>query len=172
MNATIRPDHDTMVSIAVRDRSHDVATVSLRAIGPASVDVLGTASATVAVQAATATVTFALLPDPTAPLGAQMANATTELAELEPMGTLAPGERRETTVKVRRELPEIQGIRQGNTVVFVPLLRIRFAGDGAAPLASTVLVGHPPERSGGKPTPFLADAPAQNYDNVVGRALG
>ena len=106
------------------------------------------------------------------PLGEQLANAAADLEELEEMGTLAPGECREVTLQVRRELPEIEGIRQGNTIVFIPLLRIRFAGDGTAPLASTVLVGHPPERSGGKPTPFLANAPPQIYGEVVGRALG
>ena len=106
------------------------------------------------------------------PLGEQLANAANELEELEELGTIAPGERREATITVRQELPNIEGIRQGSTIVFIPLLRVRFAGEGAAPLASTVLVGHPPERSGGKPTPFLADAPPQNYNDVVGRALG
>ncbi len=106
------------------------------------------------------------------PLGEQLASAAMPLEELEELGTIPAGERREITITVRQELPNIEGIRQGSAIVFIPLLRVRFAGEGAQPLASTVLVGHPPERSGGKPTPFLADAPPQNYNDVVGRALG
>ena len=107
-----------------------------------------------------------------APLGEQLANGATDLAELEKMGSIGPGESVSKTIQIRRTISELHGIQQGSTVVFVPLLRIRVEGEGASPIASTVLVGHPPERSGGKPTPFRADAPPQVYSNVVGRALG
>ena len=107
-----------------------------------------------------------------APLGEQLASAATTLVEIEQLGEIQPGERREVTVNVRANLGTLQGIRQGSALVYVPLLRVRFIGDGVPPLASTVLVGHPAVQPGGKPTPFPAQAPAQIYHDVVGRALG
>ena len=107
-----------------------------------------------------------------APLGTQLAASGVVLPRLEMLGTLEPGERREVQVTVRQVLAEIRAIDQGRARVFVPLLRLRLESAGAKPVASTVLVGHPPERAGGKPTPFLAEAPPQNYNQVVGRALG
>ena len=106
------------------------------------------------------------------PLGQQLASAAAELDEIEALGTIEPGERREVTANVRIDLNSLKGIRQGGSVVYVPLLRLRFSGDGTKPLASTVMVGHPPTQHGGKPTPFPAQAAPQIYDNVVGRALG
>ena len=78
----------------------------------------------------------------------------------------------EVDIDVRAGLGDFQGIRQGAALVYVPLLRVRFAGDDVPALTSTVLVGHPPAQPGGRPTPFPAQAPPQNYGNVVGRALG
>ncbi|WBY17650.1 hypothetical protein PF049_05750 [Erythrobacteraceae bacterium WH01K] len=106
------------------------------------------------------------------PLGQQLASAAAELDQIEALGTIEPGERREVTANVRIDLNSLKGIRQGGSVVYVPLLRLRFSGDGTKPLASTVMVGHPPAQHGGKPTPFPAQAAPQIYDNVVGRALG
>lgn len=59
-----------VVTLFVTDASHDVDTVSLRAVGPATLAPLSTASATVAVQAASATVSFSLTVDNNAPGGA------------------------------------------------------------------------------------------------------
>jgi hypothetical protein len=60
------------IQLFARDVNHDVASVSLTVFGPGSIGATGTTSATIAVQAASSTVTFQLLVDADAPLGAEL----------------------------------------------------------------------------------------------------
>ncbi len=66
--AVVLPGETVPIVVEAADQNQDVASLTMTVIGPASIDVAGVATATRAVQAATATVTFDLLVDAAPPL--------------------------------------------------------------------------------------------------------
>lgn len=70
--AVLSPGAVLPVRVAVSDANQEIATMSLASTGPASVDTPGVSTATVAVNARTATITFDLLVNAAAPAGAPL----------------------------------------------------------------------------------------------------
>ncbi|MEC9067694.1 MAG: hypothetical protein VX569_10495, partial [Pseudomonadota bacterium] len=106
-----------------------------------------------------------------APIGEQLAEPATPLAPFGTLAALAPGEPAAIEGEVRLPLQQVRVIRQGSAAVYVPLLRLRVAAPGKAPLARTYLVGQLPDRPGGRLRPFRLDEMPQVYQAIGIRPL-
>ncbi|WP_374409225.1 hypothetical protein [Pelagerythrobacter sp.] len=106
-----------------------------------------------------------------APIADQLADAAAPLAPMRTVAALAPGETVELDGDVRLPLQQVRAIRQGSAAVYVPLLRLRVAAKGKAPLARTFLVGQLPDRHGGNLRPFRLDEMPQSYSAIGMRPL-
>lgn len=71
----------------------------------------------------------------------------------------------------RLPVPAIRPIRQGNALLYVPLLRIRIDAEGREPLLRSFVIGTLPPAGHSKLQPFRLDEMAQTYRNIGMRAL-
>ncbi len=106
-----------------------------------------------------------------APIEEQLATATTELAPMTSLKTLAAGEAEELDGNVRLPTNAIKLIPQGKAALYVPLLRLRVNAEGADPIIRTFVVGTKPPTQGAKLQPFRLDEMAQTYRNIGLRLL-
>lgn len=105
------------------------------------------------------------------PASEQLADSATELAPLDTMPTLAPGEKTELTANLNLPVRQIRTIAQGRATLYVPLLRLRVTGEGLDPVTQTFVIGMKPPGSG-KVQPFRLDEMPQTYRQIGSRALG
>lgn len=106
-----------------------------------------------------------------APVTEQVADTATPLAPLQTISSLASGDISEVAGEVRLPLGQVRAIAQGTAAVYVPLLRLRVAARGKAPIARTFLVGQLPDRQGGRLRPFRLDEMPQSYHAIGMRPL-
>lgn len=83
---------------------------------------------------------------------------------------LAPGQSLRFEGQVRLPLAEASAIWQGRIGLLVPLLRVRALADGAAPVATTLVIGRA-EGSSARPQPFRFDEPPRSYAPLAQRVL-
>ncbi len=83
---------------------------------------------------------------------------------------LAPGQSLRFEGQVRLPLSEASAIWQGRAALLVPLLRVRATAAGAAPVATTLVIGRS-EGSTARPQPFRLDEPPRSYAPLAQRVL-
>ena len=83
---------------------------------------------------------------------------------------LAPGQSLRFEGQVRLPLSEASAIWQGRVGLLVPLLRVRATAAGAAPVATTLVIGRA-EGSTARPQPFRLDEPPRSYAPLAQRVL-
>jgi len=96
-------------------------------------------------------------PAPDAPIIAQLAS-------------LPPGETLTLAAEVRLPLAQVTAIRQGQSSLFVPLLRLALEGEGQGRRAQTTLIGPPGQ--GGQVQPVRLDAGPRVVAPLLARVLG
>lgn len=105
------------------------------------------------------------------PMADQLADDTTALAALTRIETISAGTKEQVTVNFNLPLAQVRAIAQGRASVYVPLLRLRVAGDGLDAITQTFVIGMKPPRSNGKVQPFRLDEMPQTYRQIGSRAL-
>ena len=84
---------------------------------------------------------------------------------------LGPGQTLRFEGQLRLPLTEAGLIRQGQTALLVPLLKLRATALGMEPVASTHVVGLPGEGGSTRLKPFQLDLPAGGYEPLAIRKL-
>lgn len=103
-------------------------------------------------------------------IGEQLADGSTDLALLETLATLPAGKTGEVTATLTLPVSHIRTIAQGRATLYVPLLRLRAAGNGLDPVTQTFVIGMKPPGSD-KVQPFRLDEMPQTYRQIGSRAL-
>lgn len=104
------------------------------------------------------------------PIAEQLADNATVLAPLTTIDTIPAGEIGEAPTQVILPISHVRTIAQGKATLYVPLLRLRVAGDGLEPVTQTFVIGIKPP-GGGKVQPFRLDEMPQTYRQIGSRAL-
>lgn len=104
------------------------------------------------------------------PTEQQLASPGRALTPRHAAGRLAPGQSLRFEGDVRLPLSEASAIWQGRAALLVPLLRVRATADGAAPIATTLVIGRQ-EGSAARPQPFRLDEPPRSYAPLAQRVL-
>lgn len=105
------------------------------------------------------------------PAEAQLASPAQALTPRHTAERLAPGQSLRFEGQVRLPLAEASAIWQGRVGLLVPLLRVRALADGAAPVATTLVIGRS-EGAAARPQPFRLDEPPRSYAPLAQRVVG
>lgn len=105
------------------------------------------------------------------PVDEQVAGSHTSLQQVQKVEHLAAGEKKVLTGDIRLPVQQIRPLRQGNSPLLVPLLRLRVDGEGLDPLVHTYVVGIKPPQKGARLQPFRLDETPQGYSRIGLRAL-
>lgn len=104
------------------------------------------------------------------PAEQQLASPEQALTPRHAAERLAPGQSLRFEGQVRLPLSEASAIWQGRVGLLVPLLRARATTAGAAPVATTLVIGRA-EGSSARPQPFRLDEPPRSYAPLAQRVL-
>lgn len=104
------------------------------------------------------------------PAEQQLASPDQALTPRHAAERLAPGGTLRFEGQARMPLSEASAIWQGRAALLVPLLRVRATADGAAPVATTLVIGRK-EGSTARPQPFRLDEPPRSYAPLAQRVL-
>ena len=105
------------------------------------------------------------------PVEQQVAMADTALEPRHTMPRLAPGQSARFEGKLQLPLSQAGILRQGDTPLLVPLLRLRTIADGIAPQAQTLAIGQQGTGGSGRLQPFWLDEGPRGYEPLAQRAL-
>lgn len=104
------------------------------------------------------------------PAEAQLASPGHALTPRHTAERLAPGQSLRFEGQVRLPLAEASAVWQGRVGLLVPLLRVRATAAGAAPIATTLVIGRR-EGAAARPQPFRLDEPPRSYAPLAQRTL-
>lgn len=105
------------------------------------------------------------------PVEEQVAMATTALEPRHTMARLAPGQSARFEGRLQLQLSQAGILRQGNTPLLVPLLRLRTTAEGIEPQAQTLAIGQQGTGGGSRLQPFRLDEGPRGYEPLAQRAL-
>jgi hypothetical protein len=105
------------------------------------------------------------------PVTEQLASGETVLPLATSIDAIEARDTHEFGGEFRLPVPAIRPIRQGNALLYVPLLRIRVDAEGREPLLRSFVIGTLPPAGHSKLQPFRLDEMAQTYRNIGLRAL-
>lgn len=105
------------------------------------------------------------------PVTDQLASGETVLPLATTIDAIEARDTHEFGAEFRLPVPAIRPIRQGNALLYVPLLRIRVDAEGREPLLRSFVIGTLPPAGHSKLQPFRLDEMAQTYRNIGMRAL-
>lgn len=105
------------------------------------------------------------------PVEEQVAMATRALEPRHTLPRLGPGQSARFEGKVQLSLAQAGVLRQGNTPLMVPLLRLRTTAEGIAPNAQTLAIGQQGTGGSGRLQPFRLDEGPRGYEPLAQRAL-
>lgn len=105
------------------------------------------------------------------PISEQQADLTTSLPDLQTLDYIGPGQRKSLSGEMRLPLNQVRIIRQGKIPIYIPLVRLRVASEGAEPRVFTFVVGKQPAVAGSRLQPFRLDTPPQTFAELGARAL-
>ncbi len=105
------------------------------------------------------------------PVEEQVAMATTALEPRHTMPRLAPGQSARFEGRLQLQLSQAGIIRQGNTPLLVPLLRLRATAEGIEPRAQTLAIGQQGTGGSSRLQPFRLDEGPRGYEPLAQRAL-
>jgi hypothetical protein len=106
------------------------------------------------------------------PVEEQVAMATTAREPRHTMPRLAPGQSARFEGKLQLQLSEAGILRQGNTPLLVPLLRLRTTAQGIEPQAQTLAIGQQGTGGSTRLQPFRLDEGPRGYEPLAQRMLG
>lgn len=104
------------------------------------------------------------------PAESQLASPGQALTPRHTAERLAPGQSLRFEGQVRLPLAEASAVWQGRVGLLVPLLRVRATAAGAAPVATTLVIGRS-EGAAARPQPFRLDEPPRSYAPLAQRTL-
>ncbi|OBX19062.1 hypothetical protein A9995_07890 [Erythrobacter sp. QSSC1-22B] len=105
------------------------------------------------------------------PVEEQVAMAATALEPRHTMPRLSPGQSARFEGRVQLQLSQAGILRQGNTPLLVPLLRLRATAEGIDPQAQTVVVGQQGTGGSSRLQPFRLDEGPRGYEPLAQRVL-
>ena len=105
------------------------------------------------------------------PVDQQLASDAKPLEERHRVDRIAPGRTVNVSGSLQVPVSELSLIRQGNAVLYVPLLQCRVTGEGFEPQARTFVIGTRAATPGARLQPFRRDEPPQSYAPLAARAL-
>ncbi|MBU2340639.1 MAG: hypothetical protein KKE77_05290, partial [Alphaproteobacteria bacterium] len=105
------------------------------------------------------------------PVEEQVAIPTTALEPRHTMPRLAPGQSARFEGRLQLQLSQVGILRQGNTPLMVPLLRLRTTADGIDPQAQTLAIGQQGTGSSSRLQPFRLDEGPRGYEPLAQRVL-
>lgn len=105
------------------------------------------------------------------PIDQQIADPALALAARHDISRIAPGQTVALEGSLQLPLAQVHPIRQGNALLFVPLMRWRADNHTIAPVARTYVVGMQPQVAGGRLQPFRLDEQPQTYSHIGQRAI-
>jgi len=105
------------------------------------------------------------------PVEEQVAMTTTALEPRHTMPRLAPGQSARFEGRLQLPLKQAGIIRQGNTPLLVPLLRLRTTAEWIEPQAQTLAIGQQGTGGSSRLQPFRLDEAPRGYEPLAQRAL-
>ena len=105
------------------------------------------------------------------PVEEQVAIPTTALEPRHTMPRLAPGQSARFEGRLQLQLSQVGILRQGNTPLMVPLLRLRTTADGIDPQAQTLAIGQQGTGGSSRLQPFRLDEGPRGYEPLAQRVL-
>ena len=105
------------------------------------------------------------------PVDQQIADPARVLAARHEIQRLSPGQTVNLDGTLQLPLSQVHPIRQGNSPLFVPLMRWRASSEAIEPVARTYVVGSQPQFAGGRLQPFRLDEQPQTYSQIGQRAI-
>lgn len=105
------------------------------------------------------------------PVEEQVAMAATAREPRHTMPRLAPGQSARFEGKLQLQLSEAGVLRQGNTPLLVPLLRLRTTAQGIEPQAQTLAIGQQGTGGSTRLKPFRLDEGPRGYEPLAQRML-
>jgi hypothetical protein len=105
------------------------------------------------------------------PVEEQVAMAATALEPRHTMPRLAPGQSARFEGRLQLQLSEAGILRQGNTPLLVPLLRLRTTAAGIEPQAQTLAIGQQGTGGSSRLQPFRLDEGPRGYEPLAQRVL-
>lgn len=105
------------------------------------------------------------------PVEEQVAMAATALEPRHTMPRLAPGQSARFEGKLQLQLSQAGILRQGNTPLMVPLLRLRTTADRLEPQAQTLAIGQQGAGGSSRLQPFRLDDGPRGYEPLAQRLL-
>ena len=104
-------------------------------------------------------------------LAEQIAGQDSLLTQLHKTERLTPGQSVSFSGTVQSAMADLSFLRQGKTVVLIPLLRLRASAEGSAAIAKTYVIGDAVNGTIGKPQPFRMDEGPRSWSPLAFRAV-